>query len=152
MSRHPIFDEAFDLIEMALWLDPEGEGLDLTDREYELEEIVALRDLLSRMRRGIDITNRALAQAWEADYHGQSYETEDEIFYLGKTYHNVFSDDGTAFAEWLKEQPVEKIRQIVKADSVRVTPIGDKDSVIRQTLFDKKATNDDIRIQRRRKR
>ena len=152
MSRHPIFDEAFDLIEMALWLDPEGEGLDLTDREYELSDLVALRDLLGRMRKGIDIVNGALAQAWQAEHEGESYEEFDEIWYLGRTYRTIFTDDGTAFAEWLKSQPVHKIRQIVKADSIRVTPIGDKDSALRQTLFDKAASGAGVSIQRRKKR
>ncbi len=150
MTTSKLMQEAYDLIKLAGRLGPEGEGLDLTDQEYSLEHIVELRSTLASMRSAIDEVNRALAQAWAYDYQGESFEYDDDDWYLGYCDRRTFRDrSGVEFAKWLKEQPVEKIAQIVKPDAIRVSPLGGPDDPLRQELLDETRTSDMLRIQHR---
>ena len=55
--------QAHELIDLALTLVPEDEGIDLTDLELSIEDTVRVKNALSRMRSAIDSLNRALAEA-----------------------------------------------------------------------------------------
>jgi len=142
--------EALKLIEMATLVLPEDEGIDLTDRWYTIDQLVELRATLAEMRHSIDALNRALAQAWARQYQGLAYRYGGNDWYLGYATKRVFHEgQDEAFAAWLKEQPVNKIRQIVSADSVRVTPIGKPGSPLRYTFFDEEPTSNELRIMHR---
>ena len=150
MTNTTLMREAYDLIEMAELLGPEGEGLDLTDKEYTLEHIVELRSTLASMRIAIDEVNRALAQTWADEYLGESVEYGGDDWYLGYAYSTRFIEGmDIKFAEWLKEQPAEKVAKIVRPYAISVTPIGGPDSEIRQTFFDEERTSADLRIKHR---
>jgi hypothetical protein len=145
--------EALRLIGIATLYENEGEPFDLVDQGYTLEEIASLRATLGTMRRAIDTLGRALAQAWAHDYEGQPVTLGDREYYLGYATKRVFvAGMDIMFAQWLKEQPTEKIAEIVGVSSIRVSPIGGPDSVERTTFFDEEVTDAELRIMNRRAR
>ena len=140
-------EELHELIDLALMLDPEGEGVDLTDREYTVDDIVALKGMLASTRKGIDIVSAALAQAWHKLYpEVGSYVMGGQSYYLAPNKRVKWQSDGAAiaFASWLSDQSIEQIERIVPAYGVR---IGQVQAEARATFFDERPTDADLRIQ-----
>ncbi len=54
--------DIFELIEEALFLAPEGEGLDFTGRGWSVEEMIEIKDRLGQIRKAIDVVGLALAE------------------------------------------------------------------------------------------
>ena len=135
METKSIRVEMRELLELAERVGPEGEGLDLTDRDYEFENMAQLRSRFATMRSAIDIVNKGLAKAWHAKDPKGFYEGENMKFWLGFSKKQQWQDDTSAegFAAWLKEQPVEDIARIVSAYGIR---IGQVDKAARATFFD----------------
>ncbi len=127
--------EAQELINLAIRLGPEDEGLDLTDREYNLEQLAALRLTLSTIRGACDIAANGLAAAW-ADIDPDGYIEMDGLkFWLGKVKGKRWVDDTSAFgfADWLKKQDVETIASILAPYGLKV---GQIDKAARNTFLD----------------
>ena len=127
--------EMRELLELAGRLGPEGEGLDLTDREYDFENMAQLRARFATMRSSIDIVNKALARAWHDKDPDGYYESEHMKWWLGYSKKQAWQSDESAegFATWLKEQDVDVVARIVTAYGVR---IGQVDKAARATFFD----------------
>ncbi len=137
--------EAHELIDLATFLSVEGEGVDVTDRQYTIEELAQLKYVLGSMRTGIDVASRALAQAWvEADRFGQATVGE-ETYYLGinKKVQWKDSDAETDFAAWLITQDAETVAAIVPAYGIRIGQVPEK---IRKAFFNEEPKDDQLRI------
>lgn len=131
--------EVYDLIDMAERLGPEGEGLDLTDREYTFEQMAGLRGRLSRMRKAIDIVNKGLALAWHTKDPRGYVELENVKHWLGITKKVAWVDEDTPlqFAKWLKKQDANTIALILPSQppyGLRMSPIPEaaKDTFFRK--------------------
>jgi hypothetical protein len=137
--------EATDLIALSLLVSPEGEGMDVTDREYSLKEIVRLRATLARMYTGIKETNRALAAAWHKDYPYDSIDVDGEHWWIAPNKKKEFQPNmNRAFAEWLKSQDPEKIDKIITARGLRVSALSGS---VRDTFLDEEPMDNVQRIQ-----
>jgi len=131
--------EVYDLIDLAERLEPESEGIDLTDREYTFEQMAGLRGRLSRMRKAIDIINKGLARAWhDSDPRGY-VELENVKHWLGITKKVAWLDDNAPllFAMWLRKQDAETIALILPSQppyGLRMSPIPEaaKDTFFRK--------------------
>lgn len=136
------------LLEYARLVTPEGEGLELLDQDFSLEELTQLRSFLSQTRTAIDVTNRALAQYWAEVYGDESFTDEVNVWYLGRTKGKRIIDE-YSFAAWLKEQPTEKVMALVPGHSIRLTPLTPYE---RDMFFDETPTSNDVTIQKKDRR
>lgn len=117
--------EALELIDLAMRLGPEGEGIDVVDREYLLEDMIRLKGTLSRIRTATEVANRALAEAWMDQYGNVAMHLDGDNWWVAHARKVIFQDNmARPFAEWLKAQPVETIEKVVSVASIRVTPLG----------------------------
>ena len=133
LPRSEISNEALELIRLADKLVPEGEGLDLSDKEYTVQDLIEIKQELSRMRKSIDETNRALAAAWLNQYGDTGAEWLDTYYYLGAQRKVRFQpEQDIPFFEWLRTQDADVIAGIVPARTLRVTgmPSGIKDAFL----------------------
>lgn len=143
MNAKQIKAEAHALIDLAVLLAPEAEGVDLSDKEYTPQQMAELKDRLSRMRKAIDVVNKGLATEWLAQDPEGRVEVDELTYYLGYNSGWVFQDDmSLPFAKWLKKQTAETIEAIVPDRSLRLTPIGDA----RDTFFRKRRTSESVTI------
>ncbi len=141
--------EAYRLIELAQRIGPEGEGIELTDMEYEFQEMAELRNLLSSVRKAIDIVNKGLARAWHAKDPKGYVELENVKHWLGITKKNGWQDAEAPlrFATWLKEQDPELIAAILPSAppyGLRMTPLP---SGIFDSFFEKLSSSSEASIQ-----
>ncbi len=137
--------EAHELIDLATFLSVEGEGVDLTDRQYTIEEMAQLKYVLGSMRTGIDAVSRALAAAWaETDRFAQA-NIGEESYYLGKQKRVKWKDANAEkdFAAWLTKQSEDVVAAIVPAYGIRIGQVPEK---IRKAFFNEEPTDDDLRI------
>jgi hypothetical protein len=149
MEWDELVTESHALIDIALILDPEGEGVDLADREYTVDDIVALKGLMGSMRKGIDIVSGALAQVWHQLYpEVGGYSMGGQRYYLAPNKRTKWQSNeaGVAFAVWLTEQDPKLVERIVPAYGVRIGSVPDE---ARATFFDERPTDDNLRIQSR---
>ncbi len=145
MKPKAIKAEAHRLIDLATLLVPESEGIDLTDNEYEVQDMARLKDKLSSMRRTIDIINKGLATAWyEKDEDGRA-DVDGLEYYLGRNTAWVWQDEdsGLGFAKWLKKQSAETVEAIVPDRSIR---IGQVPESARDSFFRKRVTSESLTI------
>ncbi len=135
MKEKPVNQQALELLELAIMLGPEDEGIELDDQDYQLADLVALKNRISKLRGAADIVNRALSRYWKEHYAGEKYEQEHTRYWVGHSKYIQWADEGAnaAFAEWLKQQPVGKIAGIVGLHGLRVTPMSQAE---RDTFLD----------------
>jgi hypothetical protein len=139
--------EAHDLIDLATLLGPEGEGLDLSDRDYTIADTAHLKVMLSSMRTAIDMVNAALAQVWfEEDAKARFLIGDVQYWVAPNTKKQYQEGQEIPFAKWLKEQDPETIAAIVPVYALRTTPMS-QEAV--DTFLSKEKTNDQVRIQSR---
>ena len=108
--------EAVELIALAMNA-PTGEGIDVADREWTIDEMVTLRDRLGQMRKAIDKVNLALAERF-AESVPVGYSTVVEGGFVARvteTTRKPFWIDGSglAFVEWLRSQPADIVAGFV---------------------------------------
>jgi len=137
--------EAHELIDLATFLSVEDEDLDLTDRQYTVEEMAQLKYILGSMRTGIDEASRALAAAWAKLDRYKQAEIGEEVYYLGtqKKVRWKGPDAEKQFANWLLEQDEDTVAAIVPAYGVRIGQVPDK---VRKRLFSEDTSDDTLRI------
>jgi hypothetical protein len=136
---------AMDLIDLALKLLPEGEGIDLGDQDYDdVTDIIRLRYTLTRIGNAVKEVNRALAIEWEERFDPDEWvELEGNVWSLGTNRKVVYIEGmEEAFGEWVKDQPAEKIAKIMPARSLRVTHMG---NAARDTFLDTNAGKDGLK-------
>lgn len=139
--------DAHRLIDLAYFLLPEGEGMDLSDEDYTVGYIAELKAVLGNMRSGIDLVTKALAQVWHELDPGAKMLVGNTMYSTGYNTKKVWvhDDGGLAFAKWLKKQPAETVAAIVAPASIRVTPLG----AARNTFLDELKTSDQLTIKSR---
>ncbi|GAF97300.1 unnamed protein product [marine sediment metagenome] len=146
MTNIKLREDALALIGLGETLGPEGEGIDIVDREYELQDLVDLKRTLGHMRTAIDVAGRALASAWVQQYGPDaSVLLDGEYNYLGATKKLRYQPNmEEAFAAWLVDQDPEIVAKMIPAYGLRKgqVPKGAKD-----TFFTDEITNDNLRIQ-----
>jgi len=142
--------QIIELMNLARRLGPEGEELDLEDHDFTIEELVEAKSIIGQYRTAGEVVNRALAQYWNNHFEGVALDYGLDTYYLGYNSKRVFREgQDLVFAEWLKEQTPEDIAKIVSVGAIRVSPLGTKDSPLREQFFDEEKTSDDLRIQTR---
>jgi len=112
MNYEQLGAESSDLLELARKLAPEGERLDLTDREYTLDELVELRAHLATMRKSIDVVNNGLANYWDEVFPGELYEDEYKVWWVGKTRQRK-AVDGEMLVGWFSSLDEERVAKMV---------------------------------------
>jgi len=134
--------EVSELLKLATMVQPEGEPLDLRDREYTPTEMAELRSHLSQQRRNIDLINNALAQAWQADYLNERYDDGTNEWYVGRTKGKSIVDHDMFYA-WLATKDEYALARLV---SISAFKVGGMTPVERETHLDETPTNDRISI------
>ena len=142
MTNKWLRQEVSELLRLAGRLQPEGEPLDLTDREYTMEDMAALRSYLSTQRRNIDLINGALAIVWHAEYEGGTFDDGTNVWSVGKSKGKRIIDLDL-FYQWLNEKDNEQLAKLVSATAVKV---GGMTPVERETLLDETEVNDRLTI------
>lgn len=143
--------ECHRLIDLAYFLKPEGEGMDLSDEDYDIEDIAHLKAILGNMRSSIDMVSHALAIEWNEQEPGSKYQVGDIVYSVGHNTKKVWAhnDKGMAFAEWVLEQnDPELLAALIPPSSVRVTPLNSRG--VTETFIVKEQTNDTLTIKSRR--
>jgi hypothetical protein len=143
VSRGWARKESSSLLALAGKLQPEGEGLDLTDQEYSTEEMVELRSYLSSMRRNIDLVNKALAKAWAADHKGKNYDDGYSTWYVAPTKGKRVIDPDTFYA-WMASLTPTRLSKVISATAVKV---GGMTPAERETFLDEEPTSEQVSIQ-----
>jgi hypothetical protein len=140
--------DAFDLLEKAMLLMPEGEPFDLTDLELTPAETAIMKSVVSRVRSACDIVNRALAEAWQINYPNvDSVEIGDDLYWLGPAKGKRYTEGGAiALGEWIEDQddPARAFANTVSASGVKVSGLPDD---VRAEVLDEEPRNDEPRIQ-----
>ncbi len=129
-----------DLLRIAQRLAPEGEGIDLTDKGYAMEDIAEIRSFISRQRKAIDIISAALAVAWDTDHGALSYDDGTNTWSVGRTKGKRIIDD-EQFYKWLATKDADQLAKLVSASAVKV---GGMSPVERETLIDETPHNDKL--------
>lgn len=106
--------DIYELIDLALFLDPEGEGLDFTERNWSVEKMIEIKNRLGQMRTAIDTVGLALAERFTKVIPiGYSTMIDGGLVARVSTSTRVprWQDDtGQRFAAWLVEtQTVEQV-------------------------------------------
>ena len=142
------YNTTLELMDLARRLGPEGEGLDVSDLDLELEDLIEIKSLTGQLRKAGEAVNRALAQYWNDNYQGRSQEYGEDLYFLGYASKRVFREgQDIEFAKWVKEQEPELIVKLFAAYNIKVSPLGRPDSPLREQFFDEEKTSDDLRIQ-----
>lgn len=139
---------ATELIRLAITVGPEDEGLDLSDLEYTIEQLALLRNELSGQRRAIDMVNKALAQAWDAQYGNGVFEDEFKEWYLGRAKGKRVIDPDTFYA-WLATKDADELARLVSASAIKV---GGMTPAERDSLLDETSTQKELSINNRERR
>lgn len=135
--------EVIELLDLAARLNPEGEGLDLTDREYVPEDMAALRGLLSSMRSSIDAINGALARAWDQEHEGESYSDGNNRWWVGRAKKKEWIKD-SGFHKWLETLDADRLATLINPNTIKV---GGLTPAERETFFDESQRTDRLSIQ-----
>ena len=135
MNAKPTSQLASELIELAIILGPEDEGIDIDDLDLEVEDLVNLKSRLSSMRKACDVVNAAVAQYWIDHYPVASFTDEHTRYWVGKSKGKAWAGDEAEqlFAGWLKEQDADKIAKIISISGIRV---GQLPKAVRSTFLD----------------
>ena len=142
MSSKWIRTEVSELLRLAGRLSPEGEGLDLRDRDYAPEDMAQLRSYLSTMRRSIDLINSAMAKAWQLDHTDEVWDDGNNTWKVGRTKGKRIIDEDL-FYEWLASKDEDELARLVSATAVKV---GGMTPAERETLLDETEVNDRLSI------
>lgn len=142
MAELTVKEQVDALLETAMRLMPEGEGIDLSDQDYELEQLVALKNRVSTIRGACDVVNAALARVWKDDYIGERYVDKYNSYYLDKT-RGKKAIDKAAFYEWLATKDAAELSMLVADYNIKT---GGMTSTERATFLDESPTTDRLSI------
>jgi len=142
MAKTTVDEQVRGLLDLAMRLMPEGEGIDLTDKDYETEDLVALKNRVSTIRSACDVVNHALARVWKNDHLGERYVDEFNTYYLDKT-RGKKAIDRKAFYEWLATKDAAELSTLVADYNIKT---GGMTSAERATFLDESPTTDRFTI------
>ena len=136
------------LLDLADRIGPEGEGMDVLDEDFTIDELVQLRSKLSSMRKAIDVVNKALAKYWHDQYTGQTHDTEYDTWYVTQRKGKRAWDD-TLFFDWLASKDATELSKLVSVSAVKVSGMSPSE---RETLLDESPTSETVSIESRPRR
>ena len=142
MSQKWVRDESIELINLAQLVAPEGEGLDLADKEYSMAKIAELRSYMSSQRSAIDRVGAALTAVWESEFKDEQYDDGINTWSIGRTKGKVVIDDDQ-FYKWLATKDADQLAKLISATAVKV---GGMSVVERETLLDETPRTDRLSI------
>ena len=142
MSSQWVKTQVAELLRLAGRLSPEGEGLDLLDEEYAMEDMAELRSYLSTMRSSIDIVSRALAEAWNEEFGGKTWDDGTNTWKVGRTKGKSLVD-ADAFYEWMTTLDADQLKKLVSIHGIKVGGMTEGE---RQTFLDESPTNDRVSL------
>lgn len=134
--------EVTGLLALAKRLGPEDEGLDLSDKEYTMEQMAEIRSLISSQRKSIDMISAALAVEWGEKYSHESYDDGHNTWSLGRTKGKVIVNNDQ-FYKWLATKNADQLSKLVSATAVKV---GGMSVVERETLLDETPRTDKLSL------
>ncbi len=134
--------EMLELIDLAKRLDPEDEGIDISDREYTPEQMAGIRSLLSTTRKAIDMVGAALAIEWDAEYKGEYYNDGANIWSVGRTKGKKVIDLDSFYA-WLATKDADEMSKLISATAIKLTGMSDQE---RSTFLDESPTSDRLTL------
>ena len=137
-----ITKEMLELIDLAKRLGPEDEGIDISDREYAPQDMAEMRSLLSSTRKAIDIVGAALANEWDNEHKGVSYDDGANLWYVARTKGKKVIDP-EAFFEWLNTKDAKELTLLVPSYSIKVSGMSDAE---RTTFLDESPTSDRLTL------
>ena len=143
MSDKWVRAEASNLLAMAEMVGPEGEPLELVDREYTPKQMAQLRSHLSSMRSGIDAVNTALARSWSQDHDDETYNDGTLRWWVGRTKTKRLIPD-SGFFDWLAQLDAVRLATLISPNTVKV---GGLTPAERETFFDESKRTDRLSIQ-----
>ena len=143
MSDKWVRAEASNLLAMAEMVLPEGEPLELIDREYSPKQMAQLRAHLSSIRSGCDAVNNALARSWSEDHDDETYNDGTLRWWVGRTKAKRFIPD-SGFFDWLATLDAARLASLVNPNTVKVTGLTPAE---RETFFDESKRTDRLSIQ-----
>ncbi len=132
MNDQTIGQFAHELVELAIMVGPEDEGIDVTDLELNLEDIVALKNRLSTMRKACDVVNNSLIKHWDETFSGESWTNEFNRYYVGRTKGKKVIDNDLFYA-WLATLDADRLARIVSTSTIKV---GGMNATERATFLD----------------
>lgn len=130
------------LLRLAGRVKPEGEGLDLTDNEYAMEDMAEIRSLLSTMRSSIDLISAALAVAWDEEFGGKTWDDGASTWKVGRTKGKRLVDEDS-FYEWMASLEADQLKKLVSVHGIKVGGMTEGE---RQTFLDESPTNDRLSL------
>ena len=130
------------LLRLAGRVKPEGEGLDLTDNEYAMEDMAEIRSLLSTMRSSIDLISAALAVAWDEEFGGKTYDDGANTWKVGRTKGKRLVDEDS-FYEWMASLEADQLKKLVSVHGIKVGGMTEGE---RQTFLDESPRNDKLSL------
>jgi hypothetical protein len=133
------------LLRTAGKVKPEGEGMDITDQEYAMEDMAEIRSFISSMRSSIDLISGALARAWDEQFGGKSYNDGGQTWKVGRTKGKRFVDED-AFYEWMATLDADQLKALVSVHGLKVSGLSEGE---RQTFLDESPTNDKLSLNAR---
>ena len=122
------YDTTIELLDLARRIGPEGEGIDVSDLDLSVEDLVEIKSIVGQLRTAGEVVNRALAQEWNDQYKGRAIDYGADTYYLGYASKRIF-------------RPGADIEF-----AIRVSPLGRPDSPLREKFFDEERTSEDLRI------
>ena len=143
---------AFDLMQLADKVAPEGEPLDLTDRDMTLDELVQLRSQLSSWRKAIDLANKALAKYWDEKFPGQKFDNGYGEWSVGNTkMKELVGDD--LFMEFLASKDADGLKRLFTPSRLAtVVKVSGMTPAERDTFISEVFTDAGLSINRKEKR
>jgi hypothetical protein len=145
-SQKWVRNEVNNLLGTAAKVKPEGEGMDLTDQEYAMEDMAEIRSFISGMRSSIDLISAALARAWEEQYgEGKTYDDGGRTWKVGHTKGRRLVDEDMFYA-WMASLDADQLRKLVSVHGIKVSGMTEGE---RQTMLDESPTNDKLSLNAR---
>lgn len=139
--------EVSDLLNIAGRLQPEGEPLDLRDREYTPEEMAQMRSYLSRQRKSIDLINAALARAWQLDHTDEVWDDGANEWSVRRAKTRTVIDN-ELFMRYVSDLSLDELEKAFSAGQLgRVIKVRSLGPTMRETLLDETEIHDRLSIE-----
>lgn len=142
MTKKWLQTEVTSLLNLAGRVAPEGEGLDITDREYAMEDMAELRSFLSSQRKAIDVISNALARAWDEQFGGKTYDDGTNTWKVGRSKGRRLVDEDS-FYNWMASLDADQLKALVSVHGIKVSGMSEGE---RQTFLDESPTTDRLSL------
>ena len=146
MTNNQVDKMAAELIELGILIAPEAEGLDLSDRDFDMEALAQLRSRLSSMRVAIDLVNKALAVYWHETYPGEKLLTGNVEWKVGRSKTKELVDPDM-FMAFLASKDVDGLARLFNPSRLTsVVKVSGMTPAERETFIIERYTNAGLSI------